>query len=52
MGFLRRSMTLTPRLTKEVAYKTLVCPQLEYTAPNWHPYHKTQIKKVQRTAGR
>ena len=53
MGFLRRNLALAPRHTKEVAYKTLVRPQLEYAAPIWHPYHETQIaqvEKVQRTA--
>ena len=55
MGFLRRSLALAPRHTKEVAYKTLVRPHLEYAAPIWHPYHDTQIaqvEKVQRTAAR
>ena len=55
MGFLRRNLALAPRHTKEVAYKTLVRPQLEYAAPIWHPYHETQIaqvEKVQRTAAR
>ena len=55
MGFLRRNSALTPRHTKEVAYKTLVRPQFEYAAPIWHPYHETQIaqvEKVQRTAVR
>ena len=55
MGFLRRNLTFGPRHTKEVAYKTLVRSQHEYTAPIWHPYHKTQIGqvvKVQRTAAR
>ena len=50
MGFL-----LAPRHTKEVAYRTLVRPQLEYAAPIWNPYHKLQIQeveKVQRTAAR
>ena len=43
------------RHTKEVAYKTLVRPKLEYAAPIWHPYHESQIGqvgKVQRTAAR
>ena len=37
MGFLNRNLALAPRHTKEVAYKTLVRPQLEYAAPIWHP---------------
>ena len=47
--FFRRNLALAPRHNKEVAYKTLVRPQLEY------PYHETQIaqvEKVQRTAAR
>ena len=55
LGFLRRNLALAPRHTKEVAYKTLVCPQLEYAAPIWHPYNETETKKVekvQRTAAR
>ena len=53
LGFLRRNLAFTPRSTKEVAYKTLVRPKLEYAAPIWRPYCKTQIQqveKVQRTA--
>ena len=51
MGFLRRNLALAPRHTKEVAYKTLVRPQLEYAAPIWHPYHDTQIAQVRRCRG-
>ena len=32
MGFLRHNLAFAPRHTKEVAYKTLVRPQLEYAA--------------------
>ena len=55
LGFLRRNLALAPRHTKEVAYKTLVRPQLEYTAPIWHPCNETETKKVekvQKTAAR
>ena len=41
LGFLRRNLALAPWHTKEVAYKTLVRPQLEYAAPIWHPYNET-----------
>ena len=53
MGFLRRNLALTPRHTMEVAYKTLVRPQLEYAALILHTNYETQIaqvEKVQRTS--
>ena len=55
LGFLCRNLAFAPRSTKEVAYKTLVRPKLEYAAPIWSPYSKLQInqvEKVQRTAAR
>ena len=55
LGFFCRNLAFAPRSTKEVAYKTLVHPVLEYAAPIWSPYCKTQIQqveKVQRTAPR
>ena len=55
LDFLRRNLAFAPRSTKEVAYKTLVHPKLEYAAPIWSPYCKPQIQqveKVQRTAAR
>ena len=55
LGFLRRNLAFAPRSTKEVAYKTLVPPKLEYAVLIWSPYSKLQInqvEKVQRTAAR
>ena len=55
LGCLRRNLAFAPRHTKEVAYKTLVRPKLKYAAPIWHPYHETQmgkVEKVQVTAAR
>ena len=55
LSFLQRSLALAPRHAKEVAYKTLVRPQLEYAAHIWYPYNDTQsakVEKVQRTAAR
>ena len=43
LGFLRRNLTLAPKKTKVAAYKTLVRPQLKYTAPIWNPHHQTEI---------
>ena len=43
LGSLRRNVAFAPKSTKEVAYKTLVRPKLEYAAPIWSPYCKTQI---------
>ena len=53
--FLRRNLAFAPRSTKEVEYKTLVRPKLEYATPIWSPHLKlqiNQIEKVQRTAAR
>ena len=55
LGFLRRNLAFAPRSTKEIAYKTLVRPKLEYAAPIWSPHSKlqnNQIEIVQRTAAR
>ena len=55
LGFLRRNLAFAPKSTKEIEYKNLVRPKLEYAAPIWSPYLKLQInqvEKVQRTAAR
>ena len=53
LSFLRRNLAFATTSTKEVAYKTLIRPKLEYAAPIWSPYSTIQInqeEKVQRTA--
>ena len=55
LSFLRRNLAFAPKSTKEVAYKTLVRPTLEYAALIWSPNSKlqtNQVEKVQRTAAR
>ena len=55
LGYFRSNLAFAPRSTKEVAYKTLVRPKLEYAAPIWSPHSKlqiNQIEKVQRTTAR
>ena len=41
LGYLRRNLAFASRSNKEVVYKTLVRPKLEYAAPIWNPYCKT-----------
>ena len=55
LGFLRRNLAFASRSTKEVAYKSLLRNKLEYAAPIWSTYGKTQIQQmeeIQRTAAR
>jgi hypothetical protein len=55
LGFLRRNLHSSPKHLKEVAYKTMVRPRLEYASTVWDPhlkYHINNIEKVQRRAAR
>lgn len=55
LGLLRRNLWNCTQNTKEIAYKTLVRPRLEYCSPIWDPYQKVyqeKIEKVQRRAAR
>ena len=55
LGFLRRNISSCPRDVKEMAYKGLVRPILEYASPVWDPSGKTlqdELEKVQNRAAR
>ena len=42
-----RNLTGASRSTKSRAYKTMVRPIMEYTAPVWDPIHQTQIDQLE-----
>ena len=55
LGLLKRNFWNCSPHTKEVAYKTLVRPRLEYCGAVWDPYqqiHQANLEKVQRRAAR
>ena len=55
LGFVRRSIKTGSRKTKDLAYKALVRPLLEYAATVWSPNQKVfidSIERVQRRAAR
>ena len=51
LGFLRRNLAFAPRSTKEVAYKTLVRPKLEYAAPIWSPTRNFRLIRLRKFRG-
>ena len=55
LAFIKRNIPIQNRKLKELAYKGLVRPILEYCAPVWNPYQKKyihQLDMVQRRAAR
>ena len=55
LGFVRRILRISSKTMKELAYKALVRPCLEYTAAIWDPHDKKHIQnleKIQRRAAR
>ena len=55
LGLLRRNLTNCSQAAKEMAYKGLVRPILEYASTAWDPYHETlqkEVEQVQRRAAR
>ena len=54
-GFLRRNLSNSKPTTKEIAYMSFVCPQIEYASSVWDLYHQGKIhdlEMVQRHAAR
>ena len=52
---MRRNFWNCPREIKEITYKTIVRPKLEYASAAWDPYLKkdiAKVEKVQRKAAR
>ena len=55
LNLCRRNLHMCDQLTKEIAYKTIVRPHLEYASTAWNPYTARNIDKiesVQRRAAR
>ena len=55
LALIQRNLKISSIKTKELAYKALVRPQLEYASTVWSPWQQgltTMIKKVQRRAAR
>ena len=55
LGFLRHNLLSCPQDVKEMAYKGLVRPILEYASPVWDPHGtvvQEEIEKVQNRAAR
>ena len=55
LGFLRRNLNISSTSVKELAYKSLVRPSLEYASSVWDPYLTEDInklEKIQRKAAR
>ena len=55
LALIQRNLKISSIKTKELAYKALVRPQLEYASTVWSPWQQgltTMIEKVQRRAAR
>ena len=47
LGFVKRNAKTRNEPVKELAYKTLVRPQVEYASSIWNPYTKQNINKIE-----
>ena len=48
LGFLRRNIKIAPKVTKELGYKALVGPILDYCSCVWGPYTQKNIDKLEK----
>ena len=47
LGFVKRNLKSRNKSVKELAYQTLVRPQIEYASSIWNPYTKQNITKTE-----
>ena len=47
LGFVKRNVKTRNEAVKELAYKTLVRPQVEYASSVWSPHTDKNIKKIE-----
>jgi hypothetical protein len=47
LGFIKRNVITKNEKVKELPYKSLVRPQVEYASTIWSPYTKTNIDQVE-----
>ena len=52
LGFIKRNVKTKNEQVKELAYKTLVRPQVEYASSVWTPHTKENILKIEMTQRR
>ena len=52
LNLCRRNLHMCPRGTKELAYKALVRPLLEYASPAWNPHTSRNIEKIEQVQRR
>ena len=48
LSFIRRNLPKASRNIKELCYKTIVRPKLEYACPVWDPHHQVKINKIEK----
>lgn len=52
LGYLRRNLHASPFKIRQLAYKTFVLPQLEFTSSVWSPYQNYLVDKLEAVQNR